>query len=152
MPPWLGFLDSQGSPQLTFRLFGFSPDHSRTFNAIVDTGFTGFLAISMVDALPVGLVLAGTTSTILADGSRSANLMALGTIDVDGETRLGTILINMAGNGPNVPLLGMEFSRSFDRSLIVSSLGVSLIENSTIQAPANQSQQPPPQGQTPPGS
>jgi len=66
---------------------------SNEFEAIVDTGFIGFLAMSMVEAFPLGLILTGS---ILADGSATNDLTALGTVVVGNEERVGTILPSAA--------------------------------------------------------
>ena len=85
----------------------------------------------MVDAFPLGLVLAGTTTTVLADGSLSNKLVALGTAAVGSEQQLGSILLNM-GSGPSDILIGMEFLRVFQKTLIVTGGGVALIDNAEI--------------------
>jgi predicted aspartyl protease len=131
MPTWIGLLDKSGSPVLKISIFGFSPDISREFNAIIDTGFTGFLSMPLVEALPLGLILSGTTSTILADGSSSFKLTALGTAVVDSEKRIGTILLNL-GSGPCDVLIGMEFLASFAKTLFVHHQAVVLIDNAEV--------------------
>ncbi len=82
----------------------------------------------MVDAFPLGLVLYGTTTTILADGSTSYKLMAVGTACVGTESEVGIVLLNM-GAGPSAVLLGMEFLRIFNKSLFLLKDVVILIDS-----------------------
>ena len=70
----------------------------------------------IVRAFPLGLILAGTTSVILADGSTAPKLTALGTVTVDTESRAGIILLAPASNEI---LLGMEFLKTFGKVLLV---------------------------------
>src|SRR5260370_33017255 len=92
MPTWTGILDNSGSPVIKISIYGVLDTMAQEFDAIVDTGFTGFLSMPMVDAFPLGLVLAGTTTTVLADGSLSNKLVALGTAAVGSEQQRGSIL------------------------------------------------------------
>jgi predicted aspartyl protease len=143
MPTWTGTLDNSGSPLIKISVYGVLKARAIEFDAIVDTGFTGFLSMPMVEAFPLGLVLAGTTTTVLADGSLSNKLVALGTAAVGGEEQLGSILLNI-GNGPSAVLIGMEFLRVFQKTLLLFGQGVALIDNSEIQAVIQQATSPPP--------
>jgi len=118
-------------------------------DAIVDTGFTGFLSMPMVDAFPLGLVLYGTTTTILADGSTSYKLMAVGTASVGQESKVGIVLLNM-GSGPSAVLLGMEFLRTFNKSLFLIKNVVILVDSpQTVPVSAQQKQPATPEGLPP---
>jgi predicted aspartyl protease len=128
MTAWTGYLDSAGSPRLKIILRGVWQGVEQELDAIVDTGFTGFLSMPMVDAFPLGLVLYGTTTTILADGSTSYKLMAVGTACVGTESEVGIVLLNM-GSGPSAVLLGMEFLRIFNKSLFLIKDTVILIDS-----------------------
>ncbi len=70
----------------------------------------------IVRAFPLGLILTGTTSVILADGSTAPKLTALGTVTVDTESKAGIILLAPASNEI---LLGMEFLKTFGKVLLV---------------------------------
>jgi predicted aspartyl protease len=96
MARWTGFFNSSGSPGAKNLLCGAAKQASKEFEAIVDTGFTGFLAMSMVEAFPLGLILTGCSKTILADGSATNDLTALGTVVVGNEERVGIILLSTA--------------------------------------------------------
>lgn len=128
-----GFFDNTGSPRIKIRLHGVSDQFAKEFDAIIDTGFSGFVSISLLDALPLGLVLVGTATTTLADGSTSPKLTALGNVKLGTDERLGVVLLNM-GSGPTDVLLGMEFLQAFDKTLLVHKTIVVLID--TPPAPA----------------
>lgn len=141
MTAWTGSLDSAGSPRLKIILRGVWQGVEQELDAIVDTGFTGFLSMPMVDAFPLGLVLYGTTTTILADGSTSYKLMAVGTACVGTESKVGIVLLNM-GSGPSAVLIGMEFLRIFNKSLFLIKDAVILVD-SPATPPAQQPQATP---------
>lgn len=65
-----------------------------TLNCLIDTGFTGFLSVSLVDAFPLGLILFGTTDVTLADGSTVSKITCLGAADIDGERKFGLFLVH----------------------------------------------------------
>lgn len=96
----------------------------------MDTGFTGFVLIPLVQAFPLGLILEGTTSVVLADGSTSINLVARGQVDVEGEKRIGTVLLDA---GAADVLLGMDFLRHFKRILYISSSGIILADENELE-------------------
>jgi hypothetical protein len=58
----------------------------------------------------LGLVLTGTATTTLADGSSSYALTALGTASVGTEENVGTFLLNP---DPSNVLIGVEFLNTF---------------------------------------
>ena len=134
MARWTGFFNSSGSPALKISLCGAAKQVSKEFEAIVDTGFTGFLAMSMVEAFPLGLILTGSSKTILADGSATNDLRALGTVVVGNEERVGTILLSAAAGAI---LVGMEFLTAFEKTLFVCTASgssvVVLMDNSEFK-------------------
>lgn len=89
---------------------------AQQFDAIIDTGFTGFLSMAWDKAFPLGLTLIGTTNVILANGATASKLMTLGTATLGGETRTGVILLAPAGD----ILVGMELLKEFQKELLVS--------------------------------
>jgi len=95
------------------------------FDAIIDTGFTGFLSIPLVEAIRLGLVLHGTTSLTLADGSTSYRLTARAKITIQGEEKIGVAVIEWSSTEV---LLGMAFLRQFSKLLYVSQ-GIVIIED-----------------------
>lgn len=128
MPPLTGSFNSSGSPVIRIAVYGASAQAKQEFEAILDTGFSGFLAMPIGQAFPLGLVLTGTTTTILADGSQPFKLTALGKVVVGNQTAIG--LLNI---GSSDILLGMEFSKIFRKTLLISAGGFALFDNDELQ-------------------
>ena len=84
----------------------------------------------LVQAFPLGLVLIGTTSAILADGSSREKLLALGRITLGERTEAGIILLG--GNQSDV-LVGMQFLRVFQRTLLLAENGFFLIDSEEVK-------------------
>ena len=82
MPIHLGFIDSVGNPRLRIRVRGTNPHHFSDEEALVDTGFTGFMMLPVARALPLGLVLLATGDYTIADGSTINSFVASGTVTV----------------------------------------------------------------------
>ena len=130
MPPLTGSFNSSGSPVIKIAVYGVFEQSKQEFEAIVDTGFSGFLSMPIVQAFPLGLVLTGTTTTILADGSQSFKLTALGKVVLGDKTEIGLILLN---TGSSDILIGMEFLKIFQITLMISSEGFVLLENEELK-------------------
>ena len=88
----------------------------RTLSCLIDTGFTGFLSVPILQAFPIGLLLHSTVSVTLADGSTSSNLVCLGTAHLPGESQAGLIFIEAASSQV---LLGLEFLKKFSKKLVI---------------------------------
>jgi predicted aspartyl protease len=97
------------------------------FDAILDTGFTGFISMPLLSALPLGLMLYGTVSIELADGSRATKLTAKGLAAAYGEERVGVVVLEPTSNDI---LLGMAFLRLFGRAIFVSKDMILLVDES----------------------
>ena len=87
----LGFIDSGGHPRLRIRVRGTKPKHFTDDEALVDTGFTGFLMLPVAKALPLGLVLIATGNYTIADGSTVTNFVASGTVTVGPEIGIAAL-------------------------------------------------------------
>jgi predicted aspartyl protease len=123
---WTGFFDKSGSPALKIRVAG--PFATAVeFDAILDTGFTGFICMPLLRALPLGLMLYGTTSVELADGSTSMKLTAKGIAEVEGERKVGVVILEPTANDI---LVGMAFLRTFEKALFVTQKLVFLVDES----------------------
>lgn len=125
-----GYLDSRGHPHIKIRVWGLAEQFAQEFEAMIDTGFSGFLSLPLVRAFPLGLTLAGTTTYELADGSKSPKLLAYGQVTHEGETTAG--LIALEANANCGPLLGMEFLRQSKKMLVVGRDGVALMDEDEV--------------------
>lgn len=76
----------------------------KTIKAQIDTGYSGYLALSYTDAFPLGLVLSGTKAYTIADGSTMYNLVALGTVACEGKKMVVSIDISPKSS----TLIGMQ--------------------------------------------
>jgi predicted aspartyl protease len=128
----IGYLASNGHPHIKIGVWGLSAQFKQEFEAMIDTGFTGFLMLPLISAFPLALTLCGTTSYTLADGSSSPKLMAYGTVEVDDTTAQGIIVLEANANCG--PLVGMEFLRQFDYTMVLSKGGVWLIDPAELAA------------------
>lgn len=126
----IGSFDSSGNAVLKISVWGVHKDLAQEFDALVDTGFTGFLAMPLVKAFPLGLILFGTTSVTLADGSVAHRLTALGFTALGDEESHGVIILEP--NSTDI-LIGMDFLRRLKKALIVSEHGVVLVDEQTVK-------------------
>lgn len=123
---WAGrYCENTGAPILRVRVYGNSPEHAVELDAIIDTDFAGFVLMPMLQALPHGLTLVGIEEYSLADGRTVANYTGFGSVSVGGESRSEVFVLESNPDCSNV-LLGMEFLRRFDASLIVDKAGVTI--------------------------
>jgi predicted aspartyl protease len=83
---------------------------------LIDTGFTGFLSIPLIGALPLGLVLASPTSVVLADGSAVFRLLCVAWAELDGHTKPGMVILEPTGSHA---MLGIDFLRKFNARLTI---------------------------------
>ena len=113
----IGYLDKLGHPNVKIKIWGLSEQFAQEFEAMIDTGFTGFLSMPLTAAFPLALTLFGTTSYTLADGSTSPKLLGYGAVELEGEKAQGSIVLEANSNGL---LLGMEFLRGLNKALVLS--------------------------------
>ena len=113
-----GHFDRLGNPCLKFHLCGVAHDPpGLEFEAIIDTGFSGFIQLPMQHAFSLKLPLEGTSSYVLADGSRGTSLTALAHTTFGGTTVLGVVSLTP---GSLDVLVGMDFLRRFKLGLIMT--------------------------------
>ena len=125
-------LNSAGHPVIRIKVWGVSDAFSQEFEALLDTGFTGFLMLPLTAALPLGLTLAGTTNYSLADGSSSNTLLAFGTIDYEGQKIFGPISLESNVNCRDI-LVGMEFIKQGKLMLLLHSEGALLVDMEALK-------------------
>jgi predicted aspartyl protease len=129
----IGYLDSAGHPHVKIRVWGVADQFAQEFEAMIDTGFTGFLMLPLVSAFPLALTLFGTTTYTLADGSASPKLLAFGQVDLDGDVVQGLIVLE--ANASSGPLVGMDFLKRSNKALVVTKTGVWLFDDEQPSVP-----------------
>src|SRR5712692_4887859 len=106
----IGYLDNAGHPRLTIQVSGTSPNTYADCEALLDTGFTGFLMLPIAQALPLGLVLLSTGDYVLANGQPVTCYLARGTVTVKPPS-VATTHPLMAGIAPLAPSTGMTVNQ-----------------------------------------
>ncbi len=125
-----GYFSRNGHPIIPIEVYGYSEKISLKFEAMLDTGFSGFLSLPLVYAFKVGLILTSTASFTLADGSTEHTLLCFGGIKLNGQKQTGLISVSKG----NDALLGMEFLRKFDKLLFLDcSKNIVRLENRKTQ-------------------
>src|SRR6266853_6689438 len=125
-----GYFDAAGNPCLKVHLAGvFVDTPGIEFGTIIDTGFSGFLAIPIVRAFPLGLPLNGTASAVLADGNTSTCLTALCRLTIGKQTKEGLVMLQAQGTDL---LLGMDFIRKFKLSMMMTKSEIILLDEDAI--------------------
>ncbi len=125
----IGFTSSSGSPVIKLTIAGAFPASATEFEVTVDTGFTGFISMPIMSALPLGLPLYGTTSVEFGDGSTASRFTALGVATLGGESETGVIILEPSTNGV---LVGMEFLKKFRKSVVMHRGILFLIDESVL--------------------
>jgi predicted aspartyl protease len=133
--PTAPYFDQSGRPTVDIEVSN-PIGWKQPVTALIDTGFDGFLMLPIAQAFPIGLLLRGTMSITLADGSGQDKLYCLGGIEYDGEDEVGIVIIEP---NSNMALLGMEFLRAFKRRLEVDPAAgtVALIRTQAVLPPSS---------------
>lgn len=106
------FNDDQ--PEIEIEVKGTS-GHPKKITALVDSGFNGYLTLPYLEAFPLGLILKGVESNILADGSSSEHFVCVGEVCVDGRCVNTPIDIQPA----NIILLGTKLLKELGKAFIL---------------------------------
>jgi clan AA aspartic protease len=118
MAPTRGTLDPQGCPLTRVTIFPEGiPAHGRDFDALIDTGFTGFAQMPQASAVDIGLTPTGTMDLTFSDGSNEAIPVAWASIRLEAETKEGFVFLSERSEEV---LLGIHFLRVFKRTLTFS--------------------------------
>jgi predicted aspartyl protease len=124
-----GFFNSGGSPCVNFRLSGVlagsAAKEGFEFEAVIDTGFDGFVSMPMAQAFPLGLPLRGAIEVTLADGRNATKLHALGRAMIGDRANWGAVILEPASDEI---LIGLKFLQVFDLALVLTRSEVLLFE------------------------
>jgi predicted aspartyl protease len=132
-----GYLDANGDPFVKVTVTNLVWPGTE-LECLIDTGFTGFLSIPIVQAFPLGLFLTGSLALTLADGKQAFRYTCLGCAELDGRKEMGLIVIEPGGSQT---LLGMAFLKKFNLQLVVDPVaGLIELKPGSVQVAA-----PPPQ-------
>jgi len=101
-----GFFTAEREPALSLEAIG--PDGRRSFDAIIDTGFTGELTLPSDWIEDLGLPYAGVEEMMLADGRFRDTAMYDGYVIIDDEAYEVVI-----AEGPTIPLVGTNLLWGF---------------------------------------
>jgi len=124
-----GFFDN-GNPSLKIQLAGVFNQTPVEFTAIIDTGFTGFIAMPLIKAFPLGLPLFGTTQVTLADGQTQTKLVAQAKATIGTQTKIGIVILEPSSNDV---LIGMDFLRTFKLALFLTTMGIALLDEGAFE-------------------
>jgi len=118
MAPTRGTLDPQGCPLTRVTIFPEGmPARGRDFDALIDTGFTGFAQMPQASAVDIGLTPTGTMDLTFPDGSTEAMPVAWASIRLEAETKEGFVFLSERSEEV---LLGVHFLRVFKKTLTLS--------------------------------
>ncbi len=130
MTSGVGHFDKLGNPCLKFHLCGVAHDlPGLEFEGIIDTGFSGFIQLPLQHAFSLKLPLEGTSSYILADGSRGTSLTALARTSFGGKTLVGAVSLTP---GSQDVLVGMDFLRQFKLGMLMMTGTIILLDEEEI--------------------
>ena len=130
----IGHFDERGNACVKLHLCGVRHDPpGLEFEAIIDTGFTGFIQLPLSHAISLSLPLEGTNTVTLADDSSVVMLTAMARATLLDRTEFGVVLLSMSSDAI---LAGMDFLRRFERALVVSRrAGVVLMDEHLFPEP-----------------
>jgi predicted aspartyl protease len=111
-----GSLDSTRSPVVTIRVSTPSGP-SRFFDAVIDTGFTGFVQVSEPRAQELGLTPRTASEIEYPDGRTATIPLAWGRAVLGTHTRDGFIHIQ---RGTDETIVGVDFLGLFRQTLVLS--------------------------------
>jgi clan AA aspartic protease len=112
---WVGKTEDEASPVIRISITA-SNAKAQEFEAIIDTGFTGFLSIPQQEADRLGLVPISTQIVVFADNSEHVRWIANAIVIMGHESQEGAAFLEPFSNEV---LLGMEFIRKFDRMMLL---------------------------------
>jgi predicted aspartyl protease len=112
-----GWLDAQGCPLTRIAVFPEGrPAPAKEFDALIDTGFTGFAQLPARLAASIGLTGIGEMEIIYPDDTTEPVPVAWASMRLGSETREGFVFTPDRGE----ILVGVHFLRLFGKTLIHS--------------------------------
>lgn len=108
-----GFFEN-GQPKIEIEVKGTS-EHSKKIIALIDSGFNGYLQLPFLEAFPLGLILKGTESSMLADGSLAPHFVCKGQVCLDGKCIVTTIDIQPS----SIILIGTGLLKELGKTFIL---------------------------------
>ena len=119
MPKVVGSFDTSGSPVVTISIPSANEASPpvRVFDAVIDTGFTGFLQMPTQEANGLGIVARTSGDVEYADGRIRAVPLAWARVALGEATEEGFIHLHDATTEVTV---GLEFLRTFRKALVLS--------------------------------
>jgi clan AA aspartic protease len=105
---------SNDQPKIEIEIKGIC-GNSKKINALIDSGFNGYLTLPYELAFPLGLVLIGVESSVLADNSTTSHFVCLGQVCLDGKWVETTIDIQPSG----AVLLGTKLLKKLEKKFIL---------------------------------
>ncbi|HTU43829.1 MAG TPA: hypothetical protein VMF91_02115 [Bryobacteraceae bacterium] len=131
MPARYGHLD-RGHPYVKIVVSVDGASCCAPFAALVDTGFSDFLSLPLIQATQLGLKPHTTTRYVLADGKPTPPIpVALGFACIDGEKLVpGLISISELGS----PIVGVAFLQACRKGLMIVSGTVIFLPEDEIEA------------------
>jgi predicted aspartyl protease len=118
-----GAFDSSGSAILKIRIAGTHP--AREYVAVIDTGFSAFVAMPISAMIELGLKSEGAVRVTLGDGSTIDNLVARGAVTVGSRTEICDILLDESSTEV---LVGLSLLRAFKLALLITETVVLLYD------------------------
>lgn len=104
-------------------------EHNKQYKAIIDTGFTGYAQIPLIESFGLALVLSNISTATLADGSLTHSLLCWGRIYCGEKMTNGFISLSQGGKDI---LLGMQWLKAMEMELRVDACA-----NTVCLAPAD---------------
>jgi len=111
-----GSLDSSRSPVVTIAVSAPSGP-STFFDAVIDTGFTGFVQVPELRAQELGLTPRTASETQYPDGRIDTIPLAWARVTLGAEVQEGFVHIQ---RGSDEAIVGVEFLRIFRKTLVLS--------------------------------
>jgi predicted aspartyl protease len=128
-----GYLDTKGHPYVEIEVSADSNGTNKTtFHALIDTGFTGFVSVSIIAATTLQLKPHTTTRYELANGQLCDPIpLARAFAGLAGDKLVAGVVCISEHSGT---IVGVEFLRTCGKSLMLSTEGVIIVDEAEFKA------------------